>query len=267
MRQRSSDERHQADQHQRRGAPHLGAADRGQAAEQPEHDGRELVIRVGQDLEQRDGGAGERAHHHACEHQHQDRLAAVHHGGDGIDEADGGEPHGEGHELDAGHGQGQEDAEHGAEAGAGRYAEDVGRHQRVAKQGLVGGAGGSYCRTDEHGGEDARQAHLEQHGVDLALGWRAREPAADGGDYFRQRQRVGADQRRAKHQSRQENRQSADDGEPVQARRGDGGADGALSGEVVHGVPFLRAGATLRLPAPHYDARRNGPPWPLQRLG
>ncbi len=70
--------------------------------------------------------------------------------------------------------------EHGPEAGAGGDAQDVGRHQRIAKQRLVGGPGGGDCRTDKDGGEHARQAHLEQHGIDLSLCRRIGQPAADG---------------------------------------------------------------------------------------
>ena len=185
-------QRHEPDQHQRHRRPHLALADGREAAEQPEHDGGQLVVGVGQDLHERDGRAGERADHHAGQHQHQDRVAAVHHRGDAVDEADGGKPHDEGRELDAGHGQRQEDAEHGAEAGAGRHAEDVGRHQRVAEQRLVGGARRRNRRPDDHGREHARQPHLEQHGVDLARGGapESRRPTPPA---LAERQRIGPD--------------------------------------------------------------------------
>ena len=73
----------------------------GEAAQQPEGDRRQLVVGVGQDLEQRDHRAGERADDHAGQHQDQHRLAAAHGGGHQIDQGHGGEAAGEGQQLDA----------------------------------------------------------------------------------------------------------------------------------------------------------------------
>ena len=81
--------------------------------------------------------------------------------GNRVDQADGGKRHHESQELDGGDRQREEDAEHRAETGAGRDAQDVGRHERVAEQSLVGGTGCGNRGADQHRGEHAGQAHLE----------------------------------------------------------------------------------------------------------
>ena len=70
----------------------IGELHAGEAAEQPERDRGKLVVRVGQDLHQRDAGAGERADHDAGEHQHQGAVMAVQRGGDQIDQRHRAEP-------------------------------------------------------------------------------------------------------------------------------------------------------------------------------
>ena len=55
----------------------------------------------------------------------------------------------------------QHDAEGGAEARAGRGAEDVGRHQRVAEHALVGRARQGEPGPDEERDQDAGQAHVQ----------------------------------------------------------------------------------------------------------
>ena len=54
-------QRHQAEQNERHGPQDIGRRRRGEAAEQPEGDRRQLVVGIGQHLEQRDERAGERA--------------------------------------------------------------------------------------------------------------------------------------------------------------------------------------------------------------
>ena len=93
-------------------------------------------------------GAGQRAHDDAGQHQDEDRLATADRGGDEIDQRHRGDPAGEGQKLDAEDRQGQEDAEDRAEAGPGAHAQDVGRHQRVAEQVLIGGTGRGQRRAD-----------------------------------------------------------------------------------------------------------------------
>ena len=57
--------------------PHVADLDARQAAEQPEGDGGQLVVGIGQDLHQRDAGAGQRADDDAGQHQHQDLVLAA----------------------------------------------------------------------------------------------------------------------------------------------------------------------------------------------
>jgi hypothetical protein len=97
-------QRHEAEQDERRGAEHIGGRDGGKAAEQPEGDRRQLIVRVGQHLQERDHRAGERAQHDASQHQNQDRLAAADRRGDGVDEAHRRDAEDEGQQLDADHG-------------------------------------------------------------------------------------------------------------------------------------------------------------------
>jgi hypothetical protein len=64
-------ERHEAHRDQRGRDREIGHLHAREAAEQPERDGGELVVRIGHDLDQRDAGARERTRHDAAEHQHQ----------------------------------------------------------------------------------------------------------------------------------------------------------------------------------------------------
>jgi hypothetical protein len=123
-----------------------------------EGDRRQLVVGVGQNFQQRDRGARERADDDTGQHQHEDRLAAAHGACDQQHEPDRAEPDDEGQELDAQDREREEDAEHGAEAGTGRDAQNVGRDQRVAEQALVGGASSGERGADQHGSADPRQA-------------------------------------------------------------------------------------------------------------
>ncbi len=66
--------------------PRSPARRRREAAEQPERDRRQLVVRVGQVLEQRDARAEQRADHHAGQHQHEQRIVAAHGVADHVDE-------------------------------------------------------------------------------------------------------------------------------------------------------------------------------------
>ena len=155
----------QAQEHGRNGSAQVASGGAGQAAQEPESDRRQLVVGVGQDLEQGDHRAGEGADDHAGQDQHQYRLAAADGGGHQIDQGHGGEAAGEGEQLDAQNRQGEKDAQHRPHASAGRDAQDVGRNQGIAEQVLVGGPGGGEGGPDEQRRADARQPNAEQHGV------------------------------------------------------------------------------------------------------
>lgn len=68
-------------------------------------------------------------------------------------------------ELDRQDVAGEEDADHRAERSTGRYAQNVGRHERIAEQTLVGGTGAGECRADEQRREHARAADVEYDGL------------------------------------------------------------------------------------------------------
>ena len=64
-----------------------GDVRRGQAAQQPERHGRQLVVGIGKIFHQTDAGAEQRSDHDAGQHQHQDRIARTHRRADHIDGA------------------------------------------------------------------------------------------------------------------------------------------------------------------------------------
>ena len=86
---------------------------------------------------------------------------------DEVHQADRHQAAGEGEQLDQEHVQRQEDPEHRAERRAGRNAEDVGRHERIAEHALVCGAGGGERGADDQRRQHARPAHLQHHGLDV----------------------------------------------------------------------------------------------------
>jgi hypothetical protein len=117
--------------------------------------------------------------------------------GDQVDHRDSREPARKGERLDANDRQRQQDADHGAEARAGRDAENVGRHERVAKERLVGGAGAGQGRADHEPGHDPRQADAAER--DLARRGQAgleTEGAQDRVGDVGKVQRIGADRER-----------------------------------------------------------------------
>jgi hypothetical protein len=188
----------------------------------------QLIVGVGQDLEQGDGRAGEGTHHHPGQDQHQDGLAAMHQRGDGIDEAHRGKAGGERQQLDTGHRQRQEDAEHSAQTGSRRDTQNIGGHQRVAEQGLVGGAGGGERRSRKRRGQHARQAHLEQDGLDLAPCRRTAQAPDECRRHVGERDRIGADERGDENQRGQHDSEAADHRQTAAGKGGDDAAQGAI---------------------------------------
>ena len=57
--------------------------------------------------------------------------------------------------------EGQKNRQDRAERRAGRHAQDIGRHERIAEHALVGGASRGERGADEERGEHARPAHLQ----------------------------------------------------------------------------------------------------------
>ena len=70
-------QRHEAHDHQRHDDLHVARLDARQAAEQPEGDGGQLVVGIGQHLDERDARAGQRADDDAGQHQHEDLVLAA----------------------------------------------------------------------------------------------------------------------------------------------------------------------------------------------
>ena len=85
-------------------------------------------------------------------------------------------------------------AQHHAERGAARDAQDRGLGQRVAREGLEARAGDGQRGAGEHRGGDARKPDREDHG---ALGALARAAAGDEVEDRSGRDRRGADEERA----------------------------------------------------------------------
>ena len=192
----------------------------GETAQEPEGDRRQLVVRVGQHLEQRDHGTRQSAHDHARQYQHQDGLAAADRGRDEIDQGHGGEPADEGQGLDAQDRQGEEDAQHGTQPGAGRDAQDVGRDQGVAEQVLVGRACGGECAADQEGGTDPRQPHAEQDRVDGGCGLAAGDAPPQRRRDVGRTERVGTGQKGCDRKAGQDDEQTRDEGRTARLGQG-----------------------------------------------
>ena len=205
-------QRHQPGENRRRGGQDVLGLHPGQAAEQPEGDRRQLVVGIGQHLEERGRRAGQRADHHAGQHQDQRAVADADRSRDESDKRHRGEPAGEAHQLDRQHRERQEDAEHRAQPGARRDAEDVGRDQRVAEQRLVARAGGGERRADQQRGRHPGQADREQHGLRLPPA----PAAAEDPERLAEPERVRPDQQRAEGARDQRGKQ--DDGRSGRTR-------------------------------------------------
>ena len=130
---------------------------------------------------------------------------------DPVDQPDRREPAGEREQLDEDHPQRKKDPEHRAERGAGRDAEDVGRHQRVAEHPLVGGARCGKRGTHDQRRQHARPAHLPNHRLDVGVDRLAEKQRNNLG----QRDRIAAHGERERRQ-----RERARRGEHVAQTRG-----------------------------------------------
>ena len=156
----------------------------------------ELVVGVGQDLEQRGRGPGQRPDHHAREHQDEGPVARAHRGCDEAHQRHRAEPAREAHQLDRGDRQRQEDPQDRAEPGPRRDPEDVGRDERVAEQRLVARTGGRQRGADEKGGRDPRESNRQQHGFRLRRGPAVAGAAGQDRQGLARPQGIGSDQER-----------------------------------------------------------------------
>ena len=87
-------------------------------------------------------------------------------GTDQVDQSHGAETDGESQQLDSDDAEREVDAQDGSKRCAGGDAENVGRHEGIAEQPLIGSAGRSQGCAHRHGGENPRAAHLKDHGLD-----------------------------------------------------------------------------------------------------
>ncbi len=136
-------------------------------------------------------------------------------GGDEIDEHDGGEATEKGERLDADDRQRKKNAGDRTQPGAGRDAENVRRHQRIAKQRLVGRAGPGERRADQDAGHDPRQPHAAKD--DLARGRRpVRKPdhPAERAQHVGEGERERTNGERERQRDQKRRRQQDEDGAP-----------------------------------------------------
>ena len=133
----------------------VGHVRRGQAAEQPERHGRQLVVRIGKIFHQADTGAKQGADHHAGQHQDQDRIARAHGRSNHVHRAHSEQAAKKCKSLNCEHAERKKNADHRAEGCARGGTENVGRHQRIAERGP-----GTRCRRPPALHRPApRQAH------------------------------------------------------------------------------------------------------------
>jgi hypothetical protein len=118
----------------------VAVAGGGDAAHQPVGDGRQLLMRIGQQLDNGNGRFGEGRDDHARQHERQRRGAPLH-AGEELHHQEAADAEGEGGPDDDIAAADQQDRERAAEAGAGGHADDAGIDQWIAEQTLQGGAG------------------------------------------------------------------------------------------------------------------------------
>ena len=100
------------------------------------------------------------------QNQNEDRIVVAQGGADQVDQSHGAETDGEGQHLDSDDAEREVDAQDGSKRRPRGDAENVGRHEGVAEQPLIGGAGRSQRRAHRHGGENPGAAHLKDHRLD-----------------------------------------------------------------------------------------------------
>ena len=127
-----------------------------------------MIVGIGEIFHEPDTGPQQRPDHDTRQHQEQDWIACRNERADQIDGRDRGKPAQERKALDTQDAEREIDAEHCAERRARRGSKNVRRYQRVAKQALKRGAGNRERGADQHGRDDARSAHLQNHVLDRA---------------------------------------------------------------------------------------------------
>jgi len=170
------DQRHQADRHEGQYRPDVTRLRAGQRAQQPKRDRGKLIVRIGQDLHQRNARTRQCSEHDARKHQDQHRIVAADRRCDGVHHCDRPQPSRESEALSHDHGHRHQDAHCGAQSGSGRHAEDVRRHQRIPEQALIDRPGSRQGGADQQGCQHARNAHREQHGLELGIRFAHRSP-------------------------------------------------------------------------------------------
>ncbi len=158
-------QREESDPDERQRHRQVARHDAGETPQQPERDRGKLVVRIGDGLRECHARRKERAHHDAGEHKAQHAVVPAYPRGHREHRADDGDAAGEGQALHRGPRQSGEDACHRPQRAAARYAEDVGRDERIAEYVLIGRARRAKCRAHAEGRGDSRGADLEHDGA------------------------------------------------------------------------------------------------------
>ena len=87
-------------------------------------------------------------------------------GTDQVDQSHGAETDGESQQLDSDDAEREVDAQDGSKCSARGHPKNIGRHEGIAEQPLISGAGRSQGRAHRHGGENPGAAHLKDHRLD-----------------------------------------------------------------------------------------------------
>ena len=154
-------------QHQRGEPDELFGLRPRQAAHLPIDDFGQLGFGIGQVFDQAECGRHKAGYDNACQHKHHRRIAPDQ-ARQGKGEGDGRKPAGKGRALHHQDATARQHRRRRADTRAGRYAQEVGRHQRVAEYALVHRTGQRQGRAHQHGGGNARQAQVED---DVGVGF------------------------------------------------------------------------------------------------
>ena len=153
-------QRHEPERDRDHKKQHIPRLDGGKAAHQPVGNGRELLLRVGDELEIGRARRKERRDHHAGQNEGNSLVRAAH-AADKIGRRNCQKAEHEGRRRNAEIACAEQDGQRRAEARAGRRAENVRRDHGVPEHALIGHARDCQRRADEGRRRNAREADLE----------------------------------------------------------------------------------------------------------
>ena len=133
------EERDETEKDSRKNGSEISRGDRRETTQQPKGNGRKLVVWIGEILDKTDRGTEQGTDHNASEDQYENGIVMSERGADGIDGCNCAQTYREGERLYSNDAEREVDTEHSSKSCARGNAKNIRRHQRIAKQSLIGG--------------------------------------------------------------------------------------------------------------------------------